>query len=188
MPMEKTNRIRSIAVYLGSAKTEDPHFRRAVVDWAECLARHEITLVFGGSNSGMMALLADTVLACGGRAVGVFTRNLPERLIRHDLTQAIFTDDLAERKSAMLRLADAAVALPGSIGTFDELFDALARRKLGLIRHPIGVLNVDGFFDSVFELLRRSVAAGFGDPRTAAMLQCGRTPEELLLRLQERLT
>ena len=172
-------KIHTVAVYLGSADIDDPAFRQAVIDLAVYLAKHKMTLVFGGSNTGMMKLLADTMLAKNGKIVGVFTKSLPERLIRNDLTEAIITENLAERKAEMLKRADAIVALPGSIGTFDELFDALAQKKLREISCSIGVLNVNGFFDPIFELLKKSMEAGFTSPRAFAMLKSGRTTTEL---------
>ena len=172
-------KIHTVAVYLGSADITDPVFRRAVIDLANFLADHDITLVFGGSNTGMMKLLADTMLAKNGKVVGVFTKSLPERLIRHDLTEAIITENLAERKAEMLKRAEAIVALPGSIGTFDELFDALAQKKLRAISCPIGVLNVNDFFDPLLELLRKSMDVGFTSAKALSLLQSGKTPTEL---------
>ena len=171
--------IQNVAVYLGSADVADPLFRQAVIDLANYLADHDMTLVFGGSNTGMMKLLADTMLSKNGKVVGVFTKSLSERLLRHDLTEAIITENLAERKAEMLRRADAIVALPGSIGTLDELFDALAQKKLGLINCHIGVFDVNGFFDPLFELLQNSRNLGFTSERTSDMLKRGKTPEEL---------
>ena len=171
--------IQNVAVYLGSADIADPQYRQAVIDLADYLADHDMTLVFGGSNTGMMKLLADSVLAKNGTVIGVFTRSLPAKLIRNDLTESIITENLAERKAEMLRRADAVVALPGSIGTFDELFDALAQKKLGLINCYIGVLDVNGFFDPLFELLQNSRNIGFTSERTLDMLRSGKTPEEL---------
>ena len=172
--------IRYAAVYLGSAETPVPEFRQAVIDLADYLAEHEITLVFGGSNTGMMKLLADRMLEKNGKVIGVFTRSLPEKLIRNDLTESIITQDLAERKKEMLRLADVIIALPGSFGTFDELFDALAQQKLKKESPcPVGVLNIKGFYDPLFALLQNSSDAGFSSARTLSLLKSGTTPEEL---------
>lgn len=171
--------IKNVAVYLGSAEISDPSFRQAVTDLAIYLAQNNMTLVFGGSRCGMMKLLADTMLAHEGKVTGIFTKCLPEKFIRQDLTESVITADLAERKKEMLRRADAIVALPGSIGTFDELFDALAQKKLGVLSCPIGVLNVNGFFDPVFELLNNSLKAGFTSEKSYSMLQSGATAEEL---------
>ena len=178
--------LRQIAVYLGSAETSVPAYRQSVIDFAEYLAGHDMTLIFGGSNAGMMKLLADTMLKRKGKVIGVFCQCLPARLIRNDLTEAIFTDSLAERKAEMLKRADAVAALPGSIGTFDELFDTLAQRKLRTVTCPVGVLNVNGFFDPVFELLKNSREAGFSSAETEALLQSGKTPEELFGKLEKQ--
>ena len=178
-----TEGLRRIAVYLGSSKPAAQVYRQAVIDFAEYLADHDMTLIFGGSNAGMMKLLADTMLRRNGKVIGIFTKSLSQRLFRDDLTEAFMTEDLAERKAEMLKRADAVVALPGSLGTFDELFDALAQRKLGAVSCPVGVLNVNGFFDPVFELLKNSREAGFSSAKTEALLQSGKTPEELFRKL-----
>ena len=183
--MNKSSAIKNVAVYLGSADVSDQAFRQAVVDLADFLADHDMTLIFGGSSCGMMKLLADTMLARNGKVIGVFTKSLPEKFIRYDLTEVIITENLAERKAEMLRRADAIIALPGSIGTFDELFDALAQKKLGAISCHIGVLNVKGFFDPLFELLKKSMQTGFTSLKTFSMLQSGRTPEELFQKFQQ---
>ena len=128
--------IQNVVVYLGSADIAAPQYRQAVIDLANYLADHDMTLVFGGSSCGMMKLLADTMLARNGKVIGIFTKSLPKKFIRHDLTEGVITENLAERKGEMLKRADAIVALPGSIGTFDELFDALAQKKLGAINCP----------------------------------------------------
>ena len=180
----KKNTIENVAVYLGSADIAAPQFRQAVIDLANYLADHDMTLVFGGSSCGMMKLLADSMLAKNGKVIGVFTKCLPEKYMRQDLTESIITENLAERKSEMLKRADAIVALPGSIGTFDELFDALAQKKLGAITCPIGVLNVDGFFDPLFELLKKSMDVGFTSERAFSMLKSGRTLTELFEKFQ----
>ena len=177
--MTKSEAIRNVAVYLGSAESPVTEFRQAAIDLADYLARHGMTLIFGGSNTGMMKILADAMLQRNGRVIGIFTRCLPEKLFRNDLTESIVTETLAERKAEMLRRADAVVALPGSIGTLDELFDALAQRKLRAINCPIGVLNVNGFYDPLFALLQNSRAAGLTSSKTLSLLCSGSTPEEL---------
>ena len=176
---------RNVVVYLGSGKNPSPECRQAAVDFADYLATHDMTLVFGGSNKGMMKILADAMLHRTGRVVGIFTRCLSAKLFRDDLTESVITDTLAERKAEMLRRADAVVALPGSIGTLDELFDALAQRKLRVIDCPIGVLNVNGFYDPLFALLRNSWEAGLTSAKTLSLLCSGSTPEELFEKFHE---
>ena len=174
---------KNIVVFLGSANVAGPVFRQGVKDLGKFLAEHDMTLVFGGSNCGMMKLLADTVLAEHGKVVGVFTKCLSKRWLREDLTESILTETLAERKEEMLRRADAVIALPGGFGTFDELFEALAQRKLRGITCPIGVLNIAGFFDPLFALLKNSKECGFSSGRAVNLLKSGETPEELFRNL-----
>ena len=178
------NEIRSVAVYLGSEGEVDAVYRDAVAEFGQYLARHQMTLVFGGSNVGTMKLLVDTVLEHGGQAVGIFTRSLSEKLIRTDLTESVITANLSERKAEMIRRADAIVALPGSFGTWDELFDALALRKIRSgHKKPVGVLNVNGYFDALLMFIRHSVETGFTGSRHAGLLKAAATPEMLFKQL-----
>lgn len=174
-----------VAVYCGSVLPEVPVLRQAVVALGEYLAAQDIGLIFGGTRTGSMGLLADTVLAGGGEVTGVFCANLPRELLHPGLSAVVQTASLAERKGEMLRLADAVIALPGSLGTLDELFDALALRKvpLGGHRRPVGVLNVDGYYDLLLAFLAESVRRGFSRESDLALLKSGRTPAELFAKL-----
>ena len=177
--MTESKIIRNVVVYLGSGKNPSPECRQAAVDFADYLAAHDITLVFGGSNKGMMKILADAMLQRNGRMAGIFTRCLSAKLFRDDLTESVITDTLAERKAGMLRRADAVVALPGNIGTLDDLFEALAQSKLRVINCPIGVLNINGFYDPLFSLLGNSKEVGLTSSKTLSLLCGGSTPEDL---------
>lgn len=181
----RLKQIRNVAVYCGSHDVSDPAFNAAVVVFGQFLAAHKMALVFGGSNVGTMKLLADTVLENGGRVVGIFTKNLPEKLLHPGLTETFVAANLAERKAEMLQRADVVVALPGSYGTWDELFDALALRKISSGGHqlPVGVLNVNGYFDDLLKFIRHSVEVGFTAPKYAGLLKSGKTPDELFAQL-----
>ena len=180
---------KRITVYLGATTPRNPAYVQAVRELGREIARRGWTLVFGGSREGTMTVLADEVLANGGRAVGIFTKSLPIDLLYQGLTETHITENLAERKATMLALADAVVALPGSFGTWDELFDALEQAKIDGIHNrpckPIGVLNVDGFYDGLLALLRRSIDEGFTTPRYAALLKAAPTVPQLLSQLFE---
>ena len=158
-------RIQSIAVYLGATMPKNAAYVDAVRELGTQLAKRGITLVFGGSREGTMTVLADAVLQNGGKAVGVFTKRLPMSLLYQGLTETIITEDLSERKAKMLSLADAVIALPGSFGTWDELFDVIENAKIDMINgmepKPIGILNLDGFYDGLAELVKRSIDEGF---------------------------
>ena len=182
--VDKWKRIRAVAVYCGSKTPENPVYAEGAARLGRFLAEHEMTLVFGGSNVGTMKILADAVLENGGRAVGVFPANFPRTLLHPGLTESVIAADLAERKRLMLERADACVALPGSFGTWDELFDALALRKIKSgHRKPVGVLNIDGYFDALLTFIRHSVETGFTAQRHAGLLKAAATPERLFKQL-----
>lgn len=177
-------KINSIAVYLGATMPKNPAYANAVVELGVELARRGITLVFGGSREGTMTVLADTVLGNGGKAIGVFTRQLPMALLYPGLTETIITDDLAERKVGMFSRADAVIGMPGSFGTWDELFDVLERSKMEMINRrkpkPIGILNLNGFYDGLAELVQRSMNEGFTSPKYRNLLRFADNVPELL--------
>lgn len=157
----------------------------AAAELAKFIASHGMTLIFGGSNVGTMKTVADAALAAGGKVVGVFTTNLPMSLAHPGLTELVVTHSLAERKREMIERADALIALPGGLGTLDELFDALALRRVknGGHKKPVGVLNVNGYYDSLLDFIIQTRDAGFSSASAAQTLVSGRTPEELFDRL-----
>lgn len=184
MNQEKLKKIRSVAVYCASHQPHAPEYAEAVIAFGRYLAEHGMTLIYGGSNVGLMKLLAETVLEHGGRVEGVFSAALPEKLKHPNLSECVTTANLAERKAEMLKRADAVVALPGSFGTWDELFDALALRKMKQgHKHPVGILNVNGYYDPLLELIDRSVLLGFTSPGDRNLLKAGKTPEQLFKQL-----
>lgn len=176
--------IQNVLVYLGATMPADESYTQAVRTLGEGLARRGLTLVFGGSKEGTMAVLADAVLQHGGQAVGVFTKALPMDFLYSGLSQTIMTDNLVERKTEMFRLADAIIAMPGSYGTWDELFDALERAKVGKMHgrpvKPIAVLNLNGYYDGIVQLLRRSRQEGFTTQPYANLLYPADSVDELL--------
>lgn len=178
-------RIKSVAVYCGSRVPMDHVYEEAAIGLAKFIASHGMTLVFGGSNVGMMKSLADAALAGGGKVVGVFTTNLPMSLAHPGLTELVVTHSLAERKRVMIDRADALVAFPGGLGTLDELFDALALRRVknGGHKKPVGVLNVNGYYDKLLDFLIQTRDKGFSTNSAVQTLVSGRTPEELFDRL-----
>ena len=177
-------KIVSIAVYLGATMPKNHAYTDAVRELGTELARRGITLVFGGSREGTMTVLADSVLGNGGKAIGVFTRTLPMSLLYQGLTETIITDDLAERKAGMFARADAVIGMPGSFGTWDELFDVLERTKIEMISgrrpKPIAILNLNGFYDGLAELLQRSMDDGFTSPKYMNLLRFADNVPELL--------
>ena len=162
-------------------------YQDAARDLGLCLAQHQIGLVYGGTNEGTMRLIAEAALGAGGRVVGVFPDNLPSEWLHPGLTEVIYTHGLAERKAIMLERSDALIALPGSFGTWDELFDALALLKIptSTLTKTAGVLNVEGFYDDLLRFIEHSFQTGFTTEQYRHLLRSATTPEELLQRLQE---
>jgi uncharacterized protein (TIGR00730 family) len=147
------------------------------------MAARNIDLVFGGSHVGLMGVVADAVLAGGGKVVGVLPRFMQEKELAHtNLTELHFVDTMHERKRLMADLADGFVALPGGFGTFEEIFEAITWGQLHLHNSPCGLLNVQGYFDALIEFLRHSVASGFVRQNQFDALIVENTPVQLLAR------
>ena len=165
-------KINSAAVYCGSYIPENPVYIEAAVKLGEFLARNNITLVFGGSSAGTMKTIADTVLANNGKVIGVFPSELPREMLHENLTEVYFSSNLAERKAKMFELADVLIALPGSIGTWDELFDALSVCKIsrGRISKLVIAMNINQFYAPLKALMQNSIDAGFSSKEAAQLL------------------
>jgi len=173
--------LRSVCVFLGSSTGSNPSNAEATVAMAKELVRRDITVVYGGGNVGLMGLLADTTLAAGGRVIGIIPRNLFTREVAHqDLTELIETDTMHERKALMYERSDAFAALPGGFGTLDELAEISTWRQLGTHTKPVGLLDVDGYYQSLLAWLDRVVDDGLLSADNRSMLHSAATPGELL--------
>lgn len=156
------NRGRRVLVFCASSGSCDPAFHGAAAALGRAIARNGDTVVYGGGAVGSMGALANAALAEGGRVIGVIPRFMREREWAHpEISELRLVDDMQERKRTMLGLADAIVTLPGGSGTFEELFEALTAKRLGLFRHPIVIVNQAGFYDPLFRLLKSSVEERF---------------------------
>ena len=154
--------IRSLCVYCGSNPGSDPAFAAATQELARRLVERDVRVVYGGGAVGLMGTLADTALAAGGTVVGVIPQALMDREIGHrGLTELRVVGSMHERKALMAELADAFVALPGGIGTLEELIEAYTWSQLGLHAKPLGVLNVDGYYDALEAFLDQAVRSSF---------------------------
>ncbi len=177
--------MRRICVYAGSNPGSHPAYAEAARELATTMAERGIGLVYGGGNVGLMGVLADAMLAAGGEAIGVMPRALIEREIGHaGLTELRMVDSMHERKAEMAELADAFVALPGGIGTLEELIEVYTWSQLGLHRKACGVLNVNGYYDGLAAFLDHAVGEGFLRPQHRAVLTVAADPGELLDRLE----
>jgi uncharacterized protein (TIGR00730 family) len=154
--------IRSICVYCGSSPGTNPEFVAIARSFGQILAENGITLVFGGGSRGLMGALAHAVLEHGGRVVGIIPDFLKSReRVFAGAHETVVTRDMHERKRLMFERADAFVALPGGIGTLEELVEQLTWSQLGRHRKPILIVNVEGFWDPLVELLDHMKRAGF---------------------------
>ncbi len=163
-----------------------PLYADRAVKLAEHLVAEKITLVYGGANVGLMGVLADTMLAGGGKVIGVMPKSLVEREVaHHGLTEMNIVEGMQERKALMADLSDAFIALPGAYGTLDELFEVLTWNQLGIINKPIGLLNLDGFFNPLLQLLDHSVDEMFLRPEHRKMLLVGDDFVQLMHDLEE---
>jgi uncharacterized protein (TIGR00730 family) len=163
--------LRSICVFCGSSPGHDPRYVTAAADVGERLAERGIQLVYGGGRRGLMGAVADAALAAGGRVVGVIPRGLVDRELAHPgLSELLIVDTLHERKARMAELADGFIALPGGLGTLEELAEVLSWAQLGLHAKPIGLLDVGGYFDPLLAYLDHAVAEGFVADRHRSLL------------------
>ncbi|HSH99002.1 MAG TPA: TIGR00730 family Rossman fold protein [Reyranella sp.] len=154
----------SICVFCGARFGANPAARQLATELGELLAREGMTLVYGGGGVGLMGVLANATLTSGGKAVGVIPRFLLKREAGHPaLTETVVVETMHERKREMYERSDAIVVLPGGLGTLEEFFEVLSWRTLGLHTKPIVILDVDGYWRPLAELLRSCVEGGFAD-------------------------
>jgi uncharacterized protein (TIGR00730 family) len=173
--------IRTLCVFCGSSMGRQPLYAEHAARLAGYLLSEKITLVYGGANVGLMGVLADTMLAGGGKVIGVMPKSLVEREVAHDnLSEMHIVEGMQERKALMADLSDAFIALPGAYGTMDELFEVLTWNQLGIINKPIGLLNLDGFFNPLLKMLDHAVAEKFLRPEHRDLLLTGEDIVQLI--------
>jgi len=164
--------IRSVCVFCGAGSGVGSTYAKSAREFARALVANRIELVYGGASVGLMGMLADTVLAAGGRCIGVIPQSLVDKEVAHaGLTRLEITRMLSERKTRMMELSDAFVALPGGAGTLDELSEVWTAAQLGLHVKPIGVLNCGGYFDHLLRFTDHAVAEGFLDEQSRALIK-----------------
>lgn len=177
-----------ICVYLGSREGSSPAFRQAAKALGTTLATRGHTLVYGGARLGLMGELANAALKAGGQVIGVMPDHLVEREQAHfGLTELIRVSNMHERKATMAANADAFIALPGGIGTFEELFEIWTWGYLGLHDKPMGLLDTESFYSPLLTFLDNTVSYGFLAQTTRDMLLDAPTPTQLLDALEVQL-
>lgn len=177
-----------ICVYLGSRAGNSPVFQQAATQLGALLAERGHTLVYGGARIGLMGELANATLSAGGKAIGVMPDHLVEReQAHHGLTELIRVRDMHERKATMAAQADGFIALPGGIGTLEELFEIWTWGYLGLHDKPVGLLNINDFYTPLLSFLDNTVDQGFLVTTTREMLLDAETPLTILEAIEAQL-
>lgn len=176
--------MRRVCVFCGSKSGDRPVYAEATWRLGTAIVQRGLGLVYGAGHVGLMGVLADALLQAGGEVIGVIPQALVDKELAHSgLTEMRIVASMHERKAVMADLSDAFVALPGAFGTADEFFEILTWAQLGLHAKPIGLLNVDGFFDPLLAWLDLTLREGFLRKRHRELLMVGHDPEELLARL-----
>ena len=154
--------MKSICVFCGSNNGFNAIYAKKAEIFGKLLAGNNISLVYGGGNIGLMGIMADASLSYNGEVIGVITQKLKDIEVAHTgLSKMHIVETMSERKLVMEQLSDAFVILPGGYGTFDEMFEMITLNQLNIIKKPIGVLNVNGFFDTLIALIDNCIKEGF---------------------------
>jgi len=173
--------MQSLCVFCGSSSRARGVFMDAARLTGAVIARRRLRLVYGGARVGLMGALADAALAAGGEVVGVIPQSLVDKEVAHTgLTRLHVVESMHDRKALMNELAGGFLALPGGLGTLDELFETLTWAQLGFHHKPVALLNVDGYFDSLLRFCDRAATDGFLHPAHRQMILSGEDPAALL--------
>jgi len=177
--------MNSIAVYCGSSSGINGIYKEEVRRLGEMLAAENIHVIFGGGKVGLMGELAEAVLDSGGKITGVIPEFLKTKEVAHDrLTELISVPSMHERKALINEMSDGAIALPGGLGTLDELFEMLTWGQLGLHTKPVGLLNTKGYFSHILTAIERMIQEGFLKERNREMILVNEDVGDLLLKMK----
>jgi uncharacterized protein (TIGR00730 family) len=177
--------LRNICVFCGSQPGRLPEYQGAARELARVLIAHGVGLVYGGGHVGLMGALADAMLSGGGQVVGVIPGHLMRPEVAHQgLTELIVVDSMHARKRVMADRSDAFIVLPGGYGTLEEMFEMVTWLQLRLQSKPVGVVNVEGYFDALLEFVRHCASEGFIRPADWDLLIVEHSPALLFERLQ----
>lgn len=176
--------MKRFCVYSGSNLGVRPEYQFVTQKLGNAFVKNNIELVYGGSKTGLMGEIAKSILDLKGKVTGVMPKSLfPEEVVNYGLTQFIEVKNMHERKQTMADLSDGFIAIPGGIGTFEELFETLSWAQLGIHKKPIGILNISNYFDPFIELIQTIVTEGFMNASNAELLLVASDPDELIDRM-----
>ncbi len=177
--------MKSITVFCGSSFGSDDIYKEQAYLLGQILAKQDIQLIYGGADVGLMGTVADGALTEGGKVTGVLPYFLQSKEIAHkNLTELILVETMHERKTKMNDLCNGVIVLPGGYGTLEEFFEMITWAQLGLHKKPIGVLNIDGFYDDLIRLVQTMVKKGFLKQINSDMLLISDTAEDLLEKMR----
>lgn len=163
--------MKAICIFCGANFNGDPLLKEAIEQLAEIMTSRNITLVYGGGKVGIMGILADAVLSRGGKAIGIIPQFLMDKEVGHrGLTELHIVENMHQRKQLMNDLCDGIIMLPGGFGTLEEFFEVLTWLQLGLHKHPVGILNVNGFYDLLLKQMDVMVEQKFLKPANRALV------------------
>lgn len=176
--------MENILVFCGSSLGFNPVYRESAIELGNYFAKNNIGLVYGGGKIGMMGILADTILAKNGEVIGVIPDLLHKEEVLHaGVEEMIVCKKMSERKVIMSKLADAYITLPGGFGTLDELFEALTLNQLHIEQKPVGLLNINGFFDAILLQIDKMVSEGYVKPENKKLLIVANSVQELMQKM-----
>ena len=176
--------MKSICVFCGSSTGFHPIYKKTAYDLGRHIAEENLSLIYGGGSIGLMGVLANAVLEHGGKAIGIIPRFLYEKEVGHDgVSELIIVDSMHERKQKMAELSQGFIAMPGGIGTMEELFEIFTWAQLSLIKKPVALLNVNNFYDDVIHFLNKMVHEGFINDVTVKSLINSHNIQELIAKM-----
>lgn len=178
--------MKKIVVFCGSSLGFNPMYKEAAIELGNYFAKNNIELVYGGGKIGMMGILADTVLKHKGNVIGVIPKLLEKKEVVHTgVKEMIVCEKMSDRKVIMSKLVEGYITLPGGFGTLDELFEALTLNQLQIEQKPVGLLNMNGFFDAVLLQLDKMVAEGYLKQANRKMLFVGTSVNDLMQKMNQ---
>jgi uncharacterized protein (TIGR00730 family) len=183
--MTRKSRFRRICVFCGSSSGENPIYVATARDLGALLAQRGIGVVYGGAKVGLMGTLADAALVHGGEVIGVIPEKLKSREIAHEeLSELFVVESMHARKTMMAHLSDAFIALPGGWGTLEETFEIVTWTQLRYHFKPVGLLNVNGYYDRLLDFVAHATTEGFIQPEHRRILHSAGNPEAIVATLE----
>lgn len=177
--------MKRICVYSGSNLGLRSEYKESARLLGKILAENKIELVYGGSRIGLMGEISNEVLRNNGKVIGVMPKGLfSGEMVHENLTKLIEVENMHERKQTMAELSDGFIALPGGLGTFEELFEVLSWAQLGIHKKPIGILNISNFFDPLLHMIKNTCTEGFMNESNIKLISVSNNPSELIKQMK----